>query len=126
MSAGDTDLSMYESGCQIYNNDMYWYNIMSTDVLIDNQLNGWANDNKSLIGQFFSKIQYVKDLPNLGPESSDSDIASFCKDNEMNLLTSDKEAYDTWLEKPKSEVCISLFDTDEKSGQRVYCIRRIV
>ena len=117
---------MYESGCQIYNNDMYCSSIMSTDVLIDYQLNGWAKDNEPLIKQQYSKIHYVGESPNPDSGSPDSVIASFCKDNEMNLLTSDIKAYGTWMEKPKSEVCISFFGTDEKSGQRVYCIRRIV
>ena len=93
---------------------------MSGGVLIDYQIKGWAKKNEQKIKNNYSEIRYVGEPPNPGAGSSDSILASFCVNNDYDMLTSDKKAYATWLEGPgPSEVCISVFDNE----QNVYRIR---
>ena len=94
---------------------------MSDTVLIDYQLKGWASKNEHLIREQYLEVRYVGDPANPEASSSDSAVTRFCRDNNFDLLTSDKKAYASFLEEwGVGEVRISLFNKNEQSGQHVY------
>ena len=93
-------------------------------IVIDYHLNGWAKENESRIRNGYSDIYYVGELPDLPRESLDPEVAAFCMARGCDLLTSDKEAYISWLEKRGGkEVHVSLFDMYLQSDQPVPIFR---
>ena len=98
--------------------------LMNDGVLIDYSLNGWAKENEDLIHEHYSKIRYIIEEPCLSEDSSDAELASFCKTEGCDMLTSDKRAYESWLEKRRTdEICISRFSKNVKAKQIVYRVR---
>ena len=97
---------------------------MNDGVLINYPLNRWAKENEDLIHKYYSKIRYIIEEPHLSGESSDVDLASFCKTEGCVMLASDKKAYESWLEKCRTdEICISMFSKNVKAKQIVYHVR---
>ncbi len=99
---------------------------MGGSVLIDYQLKGWALRNESRIKENYSEIRYVGETPNPDASSSDSVLASFCKTNGCDMLTSDKKAYAPLLEEQNAgAVHIMIYDKDESAGRPVYRVRMV-
>ena len=99
---------------------------MGDSVLIDFQIKGWAMKNELQIKRDYTEIHYVGEAPNTSTSSSDSALASFCKANGCDMLTSDKKAYAPMLEEHEiGAVRISIYDMNEQSGQHVYRIRMV-
>ncbi len=97
---------------------------MNDRILVDYQIIGWAKRNEQKIHLSYKQILYVGTPPSPGRDSSDSRLASFCKSNDCDLLTSDQRAYLPFLtECNAGEVRISLFDT---GSQNVYLVKMTV
>lgn len=95
-------------------------------ILIDYNKKGWARDNEPRIREDYSEIYYVDNIPGLSAASSDSEIALFCITNGYDLLTSDKRAYASLLQNGSvNTIQISIYDTDESSGQQVYLVKTL-
>ena len=93
-------------------------------IVVDYHLNGWAKENESRIGKGYSSIHYVGDLPDLPRDTPDPEVAAYCTARGCDLLTSDKEAYISWLKKGVAKaVRISIFGTNEQAEQTVYLVR---
>jgi len=93
-------------------------------VLIDYNRLGWAEDKESKIKNDYQDILHVGVDPNPPPESSDLEIASFCEENNCDLLTGDKRAYAYLLQNEHVKaVQISKYDMDETAKQQVYLVK---
>lgn len=66
---------------------------MARTAVIDEDIRGWVmNDNRgNLTG--YEKILYVGKNGDLPWLDSDGKVASFCKENDYDLFTSDKKSY---------------------------------
>ena len=99
---------------------------MTHKILIDYNKKGWARDNESRIRENYSEIHYVDEMLGLSAASSDPEIALFCITNGYDLLTSDKRAYASLLQNRRvNTIQISIYDTDEDSGQQVYLVKTL-
>ncbi|MXX20902.1 MAG: hypothetical protein F4Y82_03860 [Cenarchaeum sp. SB0665_bin_23] len=96
---------------------------MTDKVVIDNQSQGWANDNMKLIQNSYKQINHVKDLPDMTADSSDWLVAAYCIQNNCDMLTSDKGAYTAWLDHEIKGVRISVFG---KGEQTIYKIQLVL
>ena len=94
---------------------------MSTSVLVDYQIKGWGTKNEEQIRQAYTDVKYVGESPNLPSDCSDHVIASYCLDNDCDLLTHDKKAYIPWLDQGADKVHISIFS---RSNQTVYLVQK--
>ena len=100
--------------------------LMAHKILIDYNKKGWARDNESRIRENYSEIHYVDEMPGLSAASPDPEIALFCITNSYDLLTSDKRAYASLLQnRSVNTIQISVYDTDENSGQQVYLVKTL-
>ena len=75
------------------NSASYLMWLMNDGVLIDYSLNGWAKESEDLVHEYYSKIHYILEESRLSEDSSDAELASFCKTEGCDMLTSDKRAY---------------------------------
>ena len=99
---------------------------MGYSVLTDFQIKGWAMKNELQIKRDYTEIHYVGEAPNTSTSSSDSALASFCKANGCDMLTSDKKAYAPLLEEQNAgAVHIMIYDKDESAGRPVYRVRMV-
>lgn len=97
---------------------------MTHKVLIDYNRRGWADQNWSVIKKDYLEIQNVGTDPNPRADSSDQSIASFCEENNCDLITGDKRAYANFLENDHVKaVQISLYGFDEQAEQQVYLVK---
>jgi len=97
---------------------------MTHKVLIDYNRLGWAEEKEHVIRKHYPEILHVGVAPNPDAESSDLEIASFCEENNCDLLTGDKRAYASLLQNEHVKaVQISKYDMDEKAGQQVYLVK---
>jgi len=96
---------------------------MTHEVLIDYDVIGWANENKSKILQNYEEIQLVGEEPNPPEGSPDEVIADYCEEHNYDLLTGDKRAYTQLLmNKRVKAVQISKFDT-YKENKQIYLVK---
>ena len=97
---------------------------MTHKVLIDYNRLGWADKNKDAIGRDYPEILRVGDGSNPGQDAGDDKIASFCEENNCDLLTGDKLAYGSFLRNSHVKaVQISEYGLDETAKQRVYQVK---
>ena len=99
---------------------------MTHKVLIDYNKLGWAEENKDAIGRDYSEILRAGDGSNPGQDADDGEIASFCKENNCDLLTGDKRAYGSFLRNSHVKaVQISEYGPEDAAKQQVYLIKII-
>jgi len=93
-------------------------------ILIDYNRRGWAEENESKIKNDYPEILQVGVPPNPPADSSDLELASFCEENNCDLLTGDKRAYASLLKNEYVKaVQISKYDMDETAKQQVYLVK---
>jgi len=93
-------------------------------VLVDYNRRGWAEENDTKIRNDYQEILKVGVEPNPPPDSPDEILASFCEENNCDLLTSDKRAYTKLLSNNHvNAVQISKYDFDTTANQQVYLIK---
>jgi len=97
---------------------------MTHKVLIDYDMRGWADDNETKITNDYEEILRVGIEPNPPKESSDETIASFCEENNCDLLTGDQRAYTKLLMNSRVKaVQISKYDYDDSGKKQVYLVK---
>jgi len=97
---------------------------LSHKILIDYNRRGWAEEKESKIKKDYPEILQVGVPPNPPADSSDLELASFCEENNCDLLTGDKRAYDSLLlNYHVKAVQISRYDFDETAKQQVYLVK---
>tara|TARA_B100000949_G_C13887562_1_gene287320 strand:- start:120 stop:419 length:300 start_codon:yes stop_codon:yes gene_type:complete len=95
---------------------------MVKSVVIDKDVLGWARDRRRDLLKRYEKILEVGELVDLPQRSFDSSVASYCKKNDCDLLTSDKTAYTHYFEKNIRTVKINRYGWYEKGDRPVYLI----
>jgi len=97
---------------------------MTHKVLIDYDVRGWADENESKIKLDYEVILKVGEEPNPKAESKDDVIATFCEENNCNLLTGDKRVYTELLKNKRVKAAqISKYDWDKSGNKQVYLIK---
>jgi len=92
-------------------------------VLVDYDVIGWSNENKSKILKDYEDIQLVGEDPNPPQGSPDEIIADYCEKKNFDLLTGDKRAYTQLLmNKRVKAVQISKFDI-YKENKQIYLVK---
>ena len=97
---------------------------MTHKVLIDYNRRGWAEEKESKIKEHYPVILHVGVDQNPSANSTDLELASFCEENNCDLLTGDKRAYASLLQNEYVKaVQISKYDFDETAKQQVYLVK---
>jgi len=97
---------------------------MTHKVLIDNDIHGWATNNESRIRKEYEKILHVGEESTPLPDSPDKVIATYCEENNCDLLTGDKRAYTELLDNYRVKaVQISKYGKIESDGKYVYLVK---
>ena len=87
-------------------------------------MRGWADENETKIYTDYEEILRVGIEPNPPQDSSDEIIATFCEENNCDLLTGDKKAYAKLLINSRVKaVQISRYDHDSSGGKEVYLVK---
>ena len=99
---------------------------MTRCVLIDYQTRGWAKRNEPEIQKEYNDTRYVGTEPNPAASAPDWEIASFCVENDCDLLTKDQRAY-TWLLDAQNvgAVRISKYAMDKSHTVPIYLVKII-
>jgi len=93
-------------------------------VLIDYDERGWAEKKDDMIKKDYEEILRVGEDPNPKMSASDEEIATFCEENNYDLLTADKKAYTDMLKNHRVKaVQISRYDWDNLGNKQVYLIK---
>jgi len=97
---------------------------MTHKVLIDYDERGWADKKNDKIKKEYEEILRVGEDPNPKMGASDEEIATFCEENNCDLLTADKKAYTDMLKNHRVKaVQISRYDWDDSGNKQVYLIQ---
>ena len=97
---------------------------MTHKVLIDYDMRGWADENETKIHTDYEEIQRVGIEPNPPQDSPDEIIASFCEENNYDLLTGDQRFYTRLLINPRVKaVQISKYDYYSSGEKQVYLVK---
>lgn len=94
-------------------------------VVVDKDLLGWADENTEELSKRWSEVQKVGIDADLPQRSSDMSIAAYCKDNDCDFLTADKNAYTYYFEAKIKTVQITKYDWYKKGDKPVYLIEII-
>jgi len=85
---------------------------------------GWADEKEDKIKKDYEEILRVGENPNPKMGASDEEIATFCEENNCDLLTADKKAYTDMLKNSRVKaVQISKYDWDDLGNKQVYLIK---
>ena len=90
--------------------------------MIDKDILGWAKEHGEELAQRYQQIIKVGEHPELPQRSPDTHVASYCRDNNSDLLTSDKNAYTTFFDVGVTRVLISRDDWWKEADKPVYHI----
>lgn len=66
---------------------------MATQVVVDKDVLGWADEHKVELRSAYQNILAVDKHPELLQRSFDENIASFCRRNDCDLITGDAKSY---------------------------------
>ena len=98
---------------------------MADKIVIDKDIIGWGNLHEKQLSNDYVRILKVGIDPDLPQRKRDDEIASYCRDNECDLLTADTEAYTHYFEVNIKTVAITRYSYDEKADKRIYLIQII-
>ena len=98
---------------------------MNTKVVVDKDALGWGRKHRDELSKHYSTILEVGNHPDLPQRKLDKEVASYCENNECDLLTHDRTAYDHYFEAGMKTVQITEYGWDEKADKRVYLIKVI-
>lgn len=92
-------------------------------VVIDKDLIGWAGKHEDELSKIYAKVVKVGIDVDLPQRKRDDEIASYCKDNNCDLLTADTEAYMNFFDIGVKALEIARYDHDEKADKHIYLIK---
>lgn len=98
---------------------------MADKIVIDKDIIGWGNLHEKQLSNNYAKILKVGIDPDLPQRKRDDEIASYCKDNDCDLLTADNEAYTYYYNVNIKTVEITRYGYDEKAEKYIYLIKII-
>ena len=98
---------------------------MSTKAVIDMNILGWGDEHNSELLQQYEEILQVSKDPNLPSRMFDKTIASYCRDNDCDLFTSDRKAYTHYYKIGVRRVEISEYDWWYTGNRPVYLVKII-
>jgi hypothetical protein len=99
--------------------------LAASRVVVDKDLLGWADENAEELSKQWSEIRKVGLHPDLPQRTQDATIATYCKDNDCDFLTADKNAYTYYFEAKIKTVQITRYDWYKTGDKPVYLIEII-
>lgn len=97
--------------------------ILATQVVIDKDILGWADEHKEELRSAYQNILAVGKHPDLPQRSSDKDIATYCKQKGCDLITGDAKSYTYFFSAGISWVKISQRDLWKKADKAIYLVQ---
>ena len=98
---------------------------MSNKVVIDKDILGWGNDHEEDLLKLYKKVLKVGADPDLPQRISDDEVASYCKNNDCDLLTADRTAYTHDFKVGIKTVEISRYGWYREGDKPIYLIKII-
>ena len=96
---------------------------MANKVVIDKDIIGWGNEHEEEISKDYNEILKVGIDSDLPQRKEDKEIASFCKNNNCDLLTADIKAYTYYFDIGIKSIQITRYGFDKKADKYVYLIK---
>ena len=98
---------------------------MAKKAIIDKDILGWGDQQNSELLQQYEEILQVSKDPNLPSRIFDTTIASYCRDNDCDLFTSDRTAFTHYYKIGVRRVEISEYDWWYAGNRPVYLVKII-
>tara|TARA_B100001971_G_C17909147_1_gene391975 strand:+ start:132 stop:437 length:306 start_codon:yes stop_codon:yes gene_type:complete len=98
---------------------------MSDIIVIDNDILGWGKENKDNLLKLYKEVRMVGSHPNLNERDLDHEIATYCIENNCDLMTGDIRAYDKHYKAGVHTVQITDYDWWETGRKRILLIKII-
>jgi len=98
---------------------------MSTRVVIDKDILGWANDQKSELSKIYNEIIEVGNDKRIPQRNRDDENAVFCVKENCDLMTGDKTAYSYFFDSDVKTVQIEKYAWDTNGDKPIYLIKII-
>jgi len=98
---------------------------MADKVVIDKDILGWGSDQEGELLKQYKKVLYVGKDPDLPQRSFDDEVASYCKNNNCDLLTGDGKAYTHCFEAEIKTIQITKYAWYKDGDRPIYLIRII-
>ncbi len=95
---------------------------MAKKAVIDKDILGWADEQREALLERYVTILKVGQHPDLQQRSLDEKIASYCKDNNCDLLTGDGKAYMHYFKAGIKTIQITQYDYWTGGDRPVYLI----
>jgi hypothetical protein len=83
---------------------------MLKKAVVDKDIDGWGKEKHEDLGRLHSEIIQVGKHESLLERTSDQEIATFCRENECDLYTSDMRFYEHYFKAGVDSVKITNFD----------------
>lgn len=99
--------------------------LMTDTVIIDHDILGWGNEEQKELSKQYRRILKVGQDPELPQRSFDDKVASYCKDNNCDLLTADRTAYTHYFDAGIKTIQMTKYAWWKEGDRPVYLIRII-
>lgn len=96
---------------------------MAFQVVIDKDILGWGDENKAELLKEYQDVLFVGDHPDLPQRSFDEKIATYCRDEDCDLLTGDAKSYTHFFDAGIKTVRISRRELWQKADKYVYLVQ---
>lgn len=96
---------------------------MADKVVIDKDIVGWGNKHEEELSKDYDKILKVGIDADLPQRKHDKEIASYCKNNNCDLLTADIKAYTYYFDAEIKTIQITRYGFDKKADKHIYRIK---
>ena len=95
---------------------------MSKKAVIDHDILGWGDEQAASLSKQYGGILKVGLHPDLPQRSFDDKLALYCRNNNCDMLTADKEAYTHYFEAGIKALKITKYDWWKKGDRPIYLI----
>ena len=93
-------------------------------VIIDHDILGWGNDHREELLKEYRHVTSVGSEPGLERRKGDDKVALHCKENNCDLLTGDRTAYEHYFDVGVKRIQISRYDwIQHPTDKAVYLIQ---
>lgn len=96
---------------------------MGTQVVIDRDVLGWADEHESELLRKYTQILQVSKHPDLPQRSFDEVIARYCDQKDCDLITGDVKSFTHFFEAGIGKVGIERIGKLEKGDKYIYLVR---
>lgn len=98
---------------------------MRDTVVIDKDILGWGKEHEEELLKQYEKVLKVGIHPELPQRSFDDKVASYCKNNNCDLLTGDQKAYSHYFDVGIRTIQITRYAWYKEGDRPVYLIKII-